>query len=373
MKDKSLYYYFFGQLFRLPLSLFHRFAAVKRAPFKSGCTLLPNTNSVITTILFFITFISSSNAFSQEKAATVDVKKETYKVVSQDGTGDYKSIQEAVNDSKSFPYERITIFIKNGIYKEKVKIHEWNNNLSIIGESKENTIITYDDYFNKIGLGRNSTFYTYTLLVEANDVVLQNVTIQNASGDVGQAVALSIFSDNVAVVNCQILGNQDTLYASGKGKQYYKNCYIEGTTDFIFGSATAYFENCEIRSLKDSYVTAASTPQGTEFGYVFKNCNLTSNETASKVYLGRPWRRYAKTVFINCKLGKHILPQGWHNWSKPDAEKTSFYAEYNNSGAGYLPKERVKWSKQLSKSQAKKYTREAILGSEFSKAVSQLN
>lgn len=369
---KAVQFYFFGQLFRLPLSLFRCFAAAKRAPFKSGCTLLLSRNLVLNSFLVFITFINFSIGFSQEKSTTIDSKKETYKVVSQDGTGDYKTIQEAVNDSKAFPYEKITIFIKNGIYKEKVKIHEWNNNLSIIGESKENTIITYDDYFNKIGLGRNSTFYTYTLLVEANDVILQNLTIKNASGDVGQAVALSVFSDNVAVVNCTILGNQDTLYASGKGKQYYKNCYIEGTTDFIFGSATAFFENCEIKSLKDSYVTAASTPQGTEFGYVFKNCTLTSNEITSKAYLGRPWRIYAKTVFINCKLGKHILPEGWHNWSKPEAEKTSFYAEYNNSGEGFPSKERVKWSHQLSKSQAKKYSIENVLGSEFSKTVKQL-
>lgn len=207
-------------------------------------------------------------------------------VVSKDGTGDYTSIQEAINNTKAFPYDRLTIFIKNGVYKEKIKVHEWNTNLSIIGESKEGTIITYDDYFNKIGLGRNSTFYTYTLLVEANNVVLKNLTIENSSGEVGQAVALSVFSDEVAVINCKLLGNQDTLYASGKGKQYYKDCYIEGTTDFIFGSATAYFENCQIHSKKNSYVTAASTPQESEFGYVFKDCELTADDEVTEVYLG---------------------------------------------------------------------------------------
>jgi len=285
-----------------------------------------------------------------------------YVIVAQDGSGDYKTIQGAIDDSKAFPYERITIFIKNGVYKEKVKIHEWNTTISLVGESKENTIVTYDDYFNKIGLGRNSTFYTYTLLVEANDIILKNLTIENSSGDIGQAVALSIFSDRVVVDNCSILGNQDTLYASGKGKQYYKNCYIEGTTDFIFGSATAYFENCEIHSKKDSYITAASTPKESLFGYVFKNCNLTSNAITSKVYLGRPWRIYAKTVFINCTLGKHILPEGWHNWSKTEAEKTSFYAEYENKGEGSNTKSRVSWSHQLCKKEAKKYTPQNILG-----------
>lgn len=283
-------------------------------------------------------------------------------VVAKDGSGDYVSIQEAINGAKSFPYDKITIFIKNGVYYEKVKIHEWNPNISLIGESKKNTIITYDDYFNKLGLGRNSTFYTYTLLVEANNVILKNLTIENSSGEVGQAVALSVFSDEVAVVNCKILGNQDTLYASGKGKQYYKDCYIEGTTDFIFGSATAFFENCQIHSKKDSYITAASTPKDSLFGYIFKNCKLTANQNVSEVYLGRPWRIYAQTVFINCDLGKHILPIGWHNWKKPAAEKTAFYAEYNNKGEGFQPEERVQWSHQLKKRDAKKYTLKNVLG-----------
>lgn len=283
-------------------------------------------------------------------------------VVAQDGSGDYTSIVEAIKNTKAFPYDRITIFIKNGVYKEKVKIHEWNQNLALVGESKENTIITYDDYFNKVGLGRNSTFYTYTLLVEANNVILKNLTIENSSGEVGQAVALSVFSDEVAVINCNLLGNQDTLYASGKGKQYYKNCYIEGTTDFIFGSATAFFENCEIYSKKNSYITAASTPQDSLFGYVFKDCKITADKAVDKVYLGRPWRVYAQTVFMNCELGKHILPIGWHNWSKPEAEKTAFYAEYENKGEGYKPSERVEWSHQLTKREAKKYTLKNVLG-----------
>ena len=286
----------------------------------------------------------------------------SYMVVAQDGSGDYTNIQEAINNAKAFPYEKITVFIKEGIYNEKVKIHEWNTNIHLIGESKEKTIIRYDDAFNKVSLGRNSTFYTYTLLVEANDIVLKNLTIENSAGEVGQAVALSVFSNRVVVENCNILGNQDTLYASGIGKQYYKNCYIEGTTDFIFGSATAYFENCTIHSKKDSYITAASTPKDVNFGYVFKNCNLTSNTETSKVYLGRPWRIYAKTVFINCKFGSHILPEGWHNWSKPEAEKNSFYAEYENSGAGADIRFRVAWSHQLSKKEAKKYTLKNVLG-----------
>ena len=149
------------------------------------------------------------------------------------------------------------------------------------------------------------------------------------------------------------------------GKNYFSNCYIEGTTDFIFGDATVLFENCEIHSKKDSYITAASTPQGVSFGYVFKGCKLTADEGVSQVYLGRPWRIYAKTVFMNCEMGKHIQPQGWENWSKPEAEKTAFYAEYNCTGLGFQPQKRVSWSRQLTKIDSEKYTTEAILGKDF--------
>ncbi len=301
---------------------------------------------------------------SLKKKRTKKHKDELNITVAKDGSGDYVSIQEAINNTKSFPYDRVTIHVKNGIYKEKVKIHEWNSNIQLVGESKENTIITYDDYFNKVGLGRNSTFYTYTLLVEANNVILKNLTIENSSGRVGQAVALSVFSDEVAVVNCKLLGNQDTLYASGKGKQYYKDCYIEGTTDFIFGSATAFFENCEIHSKKNSYITAASTPKDSLFGYVFKDCKLTADKDVDEVYLGRPWRIYAQTVFINCDLSTHILPEGWHNWSKPEAEKTTFYAEYKNYGKSFKPKKRVEWSHQLKKRESEAYTIKNVLGND---------
>lgn len=293
-------------------------------------------------------------------------KDENYFVVDQNGNGNFKTIQEAINASRAFPYERITILVKNGIYKEKVKIHSWNPKITLVGESREGTIITYDDYFNKIGLGRNSTFYTYTMLVEGNDFVGKNLTISNTSGEVGQAVALNVNADRAAFYNCSLLGNQDTLYTSGEGtKNYFNNCYIEGTTDFIFGDATVLFENCDIHSKSNSYITAASTPKDTSFGYVFKNCKLTAEPKATQVYLGRPWRIYAKTVYMNCEMGGHIRPEGWENWSKPEAEKTSFYAEYNCTGIGFQPQKRVGWSHQLDKKQAKDYTNEAILGVDF--------
>jgi len=300
------------------------------------------------------------------------LKDEFNIVVDKNGGGDFFTIQEAVNAAKSFPSERITIFIKNGVYYEKVKIHSWNPYISLIGESRENTIITYDDHFNKINIGRNSTFYTYTVLVEGNDFIAKNLTIQNSSGQVGQAVALNLNANRAIISNCSLLGNQDTLYTSGEGTNtYFKDCYIEGTTDFIFGDATVLFENCIIHSKSNSYITAASTPQNTAFGYVFKDCKLTANEKATEVYLGRPWRIYAKTAFINCEMGRHIRPEGWHNWSKLEAEKTAFYAEYNCSGEGFQPEKRVLWSHQLKKSQARKYTTENIMGLNFSNTIKE--
>src|SRR5690606_29906 len=169
-----------------------------------------------------------------------------------DGSGDYLTIQEAINNTKSFPYQRITIRIKNGIYKEKIEVYEWNTNLSLIGEDPEHTVIVYDDYFKKINKGRNSTFLTPTLLVNASGTILKNLKIMNTAGPVGQAVALSITADKVKVENCSIIGNQDTVYLSGAyNKIYFKDCTIEGTTDFIFGQATTVFENCGIHSKGD--------------------------------------------------------------------------------------------------------------------------
>lgn len=302
------------------------------------------------------------NGVKVSSVATSDQKKANYFVVAQEGSGDFTKIQDAVYASPAFPYENVTIYIKNGVYNEKVQIPECNTNIILQGESRENTIIAFDDNFKKINLGRNSTFYTSTLLVAGDDCRISNLTIKNTSGENGQAMALSITGNRVKVVNCTLSGNQDTLYLSGTdAKHYFKDCFIEGTTDFIFGRATALFENCTIHSIKSSYITAASTPQGTAFGFVFKNCKLTANPAATDVYLGRPWRIYAKTVYIDCEMGNQIKPEGWQNWSKPDAEKNSFYAEYNCKGEGFQPSKRVSWSHQLTKKEASKYTIENIL------------
>ncbi|MFA9389542.1 MAG: pectinesterase family protein [Prolixibacteraceae bacterium] len=289
-------------------------------------------------------------------------------VVALDGSGDFTSLQAAINATKAFPPQRITIFIKNGTYHEKVNVYSWNTDLTLIGESAENTIISYDDSFNKINLGRNSTFHTWTMKVEANNFKAENLTIENTAGPVGQAVALHVEADCCVFRNVKILGNQDALYAAGMNcHQYYKDCYIEGTTDFIFGAATALFENCIIHSKSNSYITAASTPEGVEFGYVFKECKLTAAENIHAVYLGRPWRKYAKTVFIECELGSHIVAEGWKEWSNSDDHSTTFYAEYKNIGPGADLTKRITWSHQLSKKEFKKYSIENILQSESNK------
>lgn len=206
------------------------------------------------------------------------------------------------------------------------------------------------------------------MLIQGNGVVIEDLTISNTAGRVGQAVALHVEGDKVVVKNCRLLGNQDTLYtATSNSRQYYIDCYVEGTTDFIFGEATVVFQNCRIQSLSNSYITAAATRPDQKFGYVFFDCKLTAAPEAQKVYLGRPWRSYAKTVFIRTEMGAHIVPEGWDPWKGDkmfrDKEKTAFYGEYQSSGPGARHQGRVSWSKQLKKRDLKSYTLKSIFGS----------
>jgi pectinesterase len=294
--------------------------------------------------------------------------------VAQDGSGNYKTIQEAVNSVRDLGQHQVVIHIKKGIYHEKLIIPSWKTKISLIGEDNENTIITNADYSGKanpngndaFGKDKFTTYTSYTVLVEGNDFVAENLTIENTSGPVGQAVALHVEGDRCIIKNCKLLGHQDTLYAATeKSRQLYEDCYIEGTTDFIFGEATAVFQNCIIESLINSYIAAAATTPHQQFGFVFLNCKLIADDSVTKVYLGRPWRPCAKTVYINCELGKHILPEGWNPWKGdvmfPDKEKTAYYAEYGNSGDGASTKNRVSWSKQLTDDEAKSYTIKNIL------------
>lgn len=299
-----------------------------------------------------IVLMVSSRMFAQDKFEMT---------VALDGSGDFNTIQKAIDACKAFPDNRIILFVKNGTYKEKIVVPSCNSQLSIIGESAEKTIISFDDYFDKINRGRNSTFYTYTLLVEANDFRLENITIENSAGPVGQAIALHVEGDHCVFRNCRILGNQDTVYIAGRfSRMFFTNCYLEGTTDFIFGEATALFEDCIIHCKANSFITAASTPEGKSFGFVFRNCKITAVSGVDKVFLGRPWRSYAKVAYLNCEMGSFISPEGWNNWSKPENEKTVEFSEFSNSGSE--TSKRVVWSHQLKDQEASAYTPENILG-----------
>ena len=300
-------------------------------------------------IALIITFNAQANQ-SFSKQITVDRK----------GTGDFTSLQEAINTVRAFdPDGGTVILVKNGVYHEKIVIPDWICNLKILGESRENTLITYNDHAKINDMG---TFRTYTLQIRGNDIQLENLTIENAAEPLAQAVALHTEGDRLSFRNCRFLGNQDTQYLAGEGNRlYFQHCYIEGTTDFIFGGATAWFEACNIHCKRDSYITAASTPPNIRYGFIFNKCEITAAADVTSVYLGRPWRPFAMTVFMNCELPEEIHPAGWENWRNPENEKTARYAEYNNRGEGSSTTGRVKWAKVLNKKEAKKITRVNVL------------
>jgi pectinesterase len=280
-------------------------------------------------------------------------------VVSADGSGDFQTVQDAIDAVPDFRKKETVIFIKTGVYKEKIVLPASKNRVTFMGEDVEKTIITNDDYASKknvfgeeMGTTGSSGFFIF-----GDEFTALNITFENSAGPVGQAVAVRVDGDRVFFNNCRFLGFQDTLYPHGKNsRQYYKNCYIEGTVDFIFGWSTAVFDGCEIFCKRHGYITAASTDKDTPFGFVFLNCRIHGDADKKSVYLGRPWRPYAKTVFIGCEMSDVVNPGGWHNWGEESNEKTAFYAEFNSSGAGAAPNERVGWSYQLTQTQRNEYT-----------------
>jgi pectinesterase len=295
-------------------------------------------------LIMTFSILLSTNVFSQPR----------HIVVAEDGTGDFTKVQEAVNSIRAYMADTTYMFIKNGIYHEKIVIPSWVTNLYMKGESAENTVITWNDHANIRNMG---TFRTYTIWVQGSGFTAEDITFENNAEQLGQAVAVHVDGDRVVFRRCRLLGNQDTLLtANQESRQYYEACYIEGTTDFIFGPATVWFERCHIQSKKNSYITAASTVEDHKFGYIFNHCTLTAAEGVTRVYLGRPWRPYAATVFINCEMGSHILPEGWHNWNNTSNDKTARYAEYHSTGPGASPSTRVPWSRQLSRKESKAYT-----------------
>jgi pectinesterase len=314
-------------------------------------------NCYIKVFLVIIFLTVQANAFAKDKTVTV----------AQDGSGQYKTVQAAFDAVPANNKTPFVIFIKNGVYKEKIVLDSTKAFVKLVGEDKFNTTLTYDDHSGKKDpQGRIiSTPTSYSFLIQANNFTAYNITFQNDAGfTAGQAVAVQANGDKAIFVNCRFVGNQDVLFTNNPAsRQYYKNCYIEGTTDFIFGSSTVWFESCHIHSKKNSHVTAASTPQEHPFGYVFYDCVLTGDTSLHNVSLGRPWRPYASVTYIHCYIGSHILPVGWNNWNGNTAnEATARYAEYGNWGPGAAPEMRVKWSRQLVDDEMRKYTRQNVLG-----------
>ncbi|MGN0319216.1 MAG: pectinesterase family protein [Lachnospira sp.] len=309
--------------------------------------------------------------------------------VALDGSGDYTSVQEAVRSIKNNSDNK-TIFIKNGIYKERVEITV--DNITLIGESVDGVKIT-EGYYALMPMddgNKRGTFRSYTFFVNADNFSARNITFENSSGfgtKVGQAVAVYAEGDHVSFKNCKMYGHQDTLFTGPlplkerepggfRGptefaerrlcRQLYEDCFICGEIDFIFGSATCYFKNCTLYALCrnteiNSYLTAPSTYEWQKYGYVFDNCTLTGNCPPKSVSLGRPWRKYAKCVYLNCTYSDQIIDGGFSDWSSPDEHNTVFFAEYNGKGDGYKPDLREPFVKELSDSEATAYTEEEVL------------
>ena len=285
-------------------------------------------------------------------------------VVAADGSGAYRSVQEAISAAPmrvGAHDPRWVILVKPGTYRERVYVQRERGNLTVRGEDAATTVITFDLSAKVPGPDGKpiGTFHTPTVQVDGDGMVWEDLTIANSAGPVGQAVALRVDGDRVSFRRCRFFGWQDTILVN-RGRHYFADCYIEGHIDFIFGGATAYFERCHIHCLGDGYITAASTPEGQEHGFVFADCTITGAEGV-RTYLGRPWRDYARTVFLRTQMSGVVRPEGWHNWDRPAAERTTHYAEFACTGAGAQPSGRVAWRQKLLSGDSARYTPTAVL------------
>jgi pectinesterase len=274
-------------------------------------------------------------------------------VVATDGSGDFTTIQAAMaRIGMGSPERPATIYVRKGVYRELVYAQREKRYVRLIGKDPESTILVYGLHANMTGLDdqKIGTFRTPTLFIDADDFTVENMTIQNDAGPVGQALAVAVNGDRVVFRNCRFLGHQDTIFLN-RGRQYFEGCYIEGTTDFLFGGATAWFEDCDIHSLDSSYLTATATPPEAAFGFVFNACRVSVAEGETS-FLGRPRRDHAATLFMRCEFGAGIRPEGWHNWDKPWREATSRYLEYRNTGPGAERSGRVSWARELTPNEA---------------------
>ncbi|QJD94598.1 pectin esterase [Mucilaginibacter robiniae] len=286
-------------------------------------------------------------------------------VVAQDGSGNYTTVQAAFDAVPAHNTKPVEIYVKKGIYQERLFLPEGKSYITLTGEDKDRTILTYNNHTGTIS-PQGDTINTYTsasFFENADNFKASNLTFQNNAGfSAGQAVAVYAYGDKLVFDNCNFKGFQDVLFCSNPDShQYYKNCYIEGTTDFIFGPATVLFQNCTLHSKKNSHITAASTPQNHAYGFVFMHCTLTADTGLNSVSLGRPWRPYASVTYIHCNIGPHILPAGWNNWKNAANEKTARFAEYQCTGPGAALQNRVPWVHQLTSDEAKAFTINNIL------------
>ncbi len=295
--------------------------------------------------------------------AVAPLRAQTNLTVAADGSGQFKSVEDAIMSVPSGSAANpVIIHIKPGVYRELVYVQREKAYFHLIGEDPANTIIVFNLYASMTNVDGKplGTFRTPTVTIDADNFAAENITFQNDAGPVGQALAIRVDGDRAAFRHCRFLGWQDTILLN-RGRQYFEDCSIAGHVDFIFGAATAWFENCHIHCLRDGYITAASTPQDVPYGYVFSHCQI-DGEPGAKTFLGRPWRIYASVTWLNCDMSDVVRPEGWFDWKKPQAHLTARYAEFESTGPGANPTNRVDWSKQLTGAEAKKITVDKVLG-----------
>jgi len=261
------------------------------------------------------------------------------------------------------PTNPVIIHVKPGTYKELIYIQREKCYFKLVGENPTNTTIVFGLYASMTNLDGKpiGTFHTPTATIDADNFTAENITFENSAGPVGQALAIRVDGDRAVFRNCRFVGWQDTILVN-RGRQYFDDCYICGHVDFIFGAATSWFEHCLICSRgAGGYLTAASTPADQAFGYVFSHCRIVGENPDTRTYLGRPWRIYASTIYLNTEMSDVVRPVGWFDWKKPETHQTARYAEFNSTGAGADPTHRVAWSKQLTADEAADITVSKVL------------
>jgi pectinesterase len=284
-------------------------------------------------------------------------------VVAADGTGDYRTVQDAINavPQNTSASNRWIIFIKAGTYRELIYVQREKRFVTLVGEDPARAVLTYNLNANMIGVDGKpiGTFRTPSTVIDADDFTAENLTFENSAGPVGQALALRVDGDRVVFRNCRFLGWQDTIFLN-RGRQYFEDSFIAGHVDFIFGGATAFFERCHLHCWRNGYITAASTPDNERYGFVFSHGRITGQSPDVKTYLGRPWRDFAQVAFIDVEMSDVVRPEGWHNWDRPEREKTARFSEVGTSGTGASSR-RATWAKRLTADDGKSMTAASVL------------